>query len=464
MSRSQRFFHAAALQVDGHWLPNARVAVDNQGRVISVHANQPPHVGDIRCGWLIPAMANAHCHVFQRAMAGQAEFRLGEHDDFWSWRERMYALANGITPDELYDLACWAYADMLAHGYVHVCEFHYLHRSGPHNRDTTAMAEAVLAAAQATGIGLTLLPALYRRSGFCDDSLSPAQQRFGLSVREYLAMLDYLQGRLRGNQRLGVCFHSLRAVSLGDMQAVLSTVPEDWPVHVHIAEQVAEVRQCQQALGQRPVEWLLQHLPVDHRWSLIHATHMNTMETRALAASGAVAVLCPSTEANLGDGVFPFPEYQAAGGRYAVGSDSNVTLNPACECQWLEYGQRLQHQRRVVAGETTDIRPAKAIHAGDALWLAAMRGGWQASCGHAPAEGLVGQVAHWLELDDDKLLLKYASEAQRLDAFMFAAPDAIKRVWQAGRCVAEAGRPVAVETWRRHGLSAFSSLKKRQLI
>jgi len=464
MNNSPRTFHAAALRVDGHWLPDARITLDEQGRITHLSAEEAAREGDIRTRWLIPAMPNAHCHVFQRAMAGQAEFRLGEHDDFWGWRERMYALAGGISPDELYDLACWTYADMQARGYASVCEFHYLHRSGTDGRNTTAMAEAVLAAAHQVGIGMTFLPVLYRRAGFDTQNLTRQQHRFGLSVQEYLKLMDDLRDRLRPGQRVGVCFHSLRAVNEQDMRQVLANVPGHWPVHIHVAEQVAEVEQCQRFLGQRPVQWLLNHFEVNQRWSLVHATHMNTAETVALAKSGAVAVLCPSTEANLGDGVFPLPEYQAAGGRYGLGSDSNVELNPARECQCLEYGQRLLRQRRVIAGQASDIRPAKSIHAGDSLWHAASRGGWQSSTGQVAAEGAVGQKANWLELDDAHPLLNQAQESHRLDRFVFAAPEAIKRVWLGGECVAVAGEPLEAETYRQQGLAALSSLKRRQLI
>ncbi len=464
MNNSPRTFHAKAILVDGHWLPNARLGLDARGCLTQVQVDVPTREGDIRTSWLIPAMPNAHCHVFQRAMAGQAEFRSSDHDDFWSWRERMYALANGISPDELYDLACWTYADMQAKGYASVCEFHYLHRSGADGGNTTAMAEAVLAAADTVGMGLTLLPVLYRRAGFEADALEPHQRRFGLSVAEYLNLLDELGSRLRPGQRLGLCFHSLRAVSGQDMQQVLQATPADWPVHIHVAEQAAEVEQSQRLLGQRPVEWLLNHFEVSARWNLVHATHMTRAETRALAQSQAVAVLCPSTEANLGDGVFPLADYQAAGGRYAIGSDSNVELNPTRECQWLEYGQRLLHQRRVIAGSEHDIRPARDIHAGDSLWQAATRGGWQSTTGQVPAEGALGQVANWLELNEAHPLLNQARESQRLDRFVFAAPEAVKRVWLAGKCVAVAGEPLEAETYRQQGLTALASLKKRQLI
>jgi formimidoylglutamate deiminase len=458
---SLQTFHARGYFSQGHWLPDVRVQVNDGGQVVAIDVNQNPRDGDIRCSWLIPAMVNAHSHVFQRAMAGQAEFRRSQHDDFWSWRERMYALANAITPEELHDLACWTYAEMLANGYGAVCEFHYLQRSGANGTNTTALAEAVMAAADEVGMALTVLPVLYRYSGFGQQPLRAEQQRFGLSVEAYLSVLETLSDQLRSRQRLGVCFHSLRAVSEADMRAVLANTPQDWPVHLHIAEQTAEVQDSQQALGTRPVQWLLDHFGVDERWNLVHATHMDGDETRQLAESGAVAVLCPSTEANLGDGVFPLAAFQRAGGRYSLGSDSNIELNPARECQLLEYSQRLLEQRRVVAGDGNGIRPTRAIHAGDALWHSASRGGWQSMHGRPAAEGILGQAADWLELDERHPLLNQAEESRRLDTFVFAAPEAVKRSWIGGRCVAVAGEVLEAEIRRQQGLRALHSLKKR---
>ncbi len=456
-----QYFYADGCWVDGGWLSDVRIGLDSTGVVVSALTGHPPETGDIRAGWLIPAMPNAHSHVFQRAMAGQAEYRLSGHDDFWSWRTRMYALAEVIDADTLYDLACWTYAEMLAKGYCAVCEFHYLHRGRFDEKDATAMSKAVMAAAAHVGMRLTLLPVLYRRGGFGNEPVNSAQQRFVLPVDEYLHLLESLHAEAGSQQRIGICFHSLRAVSEADMHTVLASAPSDWPVHVHIAEQRAEVEQCLQFRGQRPVSWLLDHFEVSSRWSLVHATHMDESEIRRVARSGAVVALCPSTEANLGDGVFPLPGYQAAGGRFSLGSDSNVELNPARECQLLEYSQRLLHQRRVVAGGTRRECPDRAVHAGDVLWREAVNGGRQSLDGRVCNNGLIGQCADWLELDEAHPLLRQAGETARMDSFIFAAPDAVKRIWRAGRCVAEGGETLQASTYRQQGITALRVLSRR---
>lgn len=306
-------------------------------------------------GWRVPGLSNLHSHAFQRAMAGMAERRTrtgdGAHDSFWTWRETMYHFAARMTPDTLHAVAAQLYAEMLEAGYTRVCEFHYVHHrpDGVPYDDAAEMSLALLAAARETGIRLTLLPVLYMTGGFDGRALSPRQARFGHTVDAYLRLFESLHARECADLRVGVALHSLRAVPEAAMREVLAALPAGTPVHIHIAEQVGEVEDCLAVRGARPVQWLLDHAPVDARWTLVHATHLDADETARLARSGATVALCPTTEANLGDGLFPLRAYLDAGGHWGIGSDSHISVSPVEELRWLEYGQRLVTGRRNVA-------------------------------------------------------------------------------------------------------------------
>ena len=305
-----------------------------------------------RVALTLPGIANLHSHAFQRAMAGLTERQESDADSFWSWREWMYRFAATLTPEHVRAIARQLYVEMLEAGYTSVCEFHYLHHDvdGRPYATPTATADAIIEAAAETGIRLTLLPVLYQRGGFDGRPLSPRQQRFGHGTDEFLRLVDALRVRESAKLRVGVAFHSLRAVEIDTMREVLAAFPQPGlPVHVHIAEQPAEVADCLATHGRRPVRYLLDELPIDARWCLVHATHVDESELRGIAASRAVVALCPSTEANLGDGVFPLRAFIAAGGRYGVGSDSHVSVSPVEELRWLEYGQRLIEGKRARA-------------------------------------------------------------------------------------------------------------------
>ncbi len=374
----------------------------------------------------LPGMINLHSHAFQRAMAGLAERRGAGNDSFWTWREIMYDYATRIGPDDLQAIAAQLYVEMLKAGYTHVCEFHYLHHrpDGTPYPNAAAMSEAIIAAAAETGIGLTLLPVLYMTGGFDARPLDARQRRFGHDVDAFLGLLDSLRGRLGAGQRLGMAFHSLRAVPPQALHGVLdSGVVDSMPIHIHIAEQVAEVEGCLQTRGARPVRWLLDNAPVDARWCLVHATHMDAAETADLARSGAVAGLCPTTEASLGDGLFPLPDYLDAGGNWGIGSDSHISVSPVEELRWLEYGQRLATHRRAVA----------ARHAGEnlgaVLWPQAVAGGLRAA-GMEAAD--VGDTH--LRLDTDSPLLAARHGSDILDSFLFTGNTPLVRdVQVAGR-------------------------------
>ncbi|MFV0542865.1 MAG: formimidoylglutamate deiminase [Marinicella pacifica] len=365
------YFFQQALLPEG-WAKNVRVVVEND-LIQSVDCDVSAEPGDKKASVVIPAVPNIHSHVFQRAMAGCSEYRLREDDDFWSWRELMYQLANDMDDTDFYQIAKSTFQSMKDRGYASVCEFHYVHRDLNDPSNTHAQAEAILKAADEVGLPITLLPVLYSYSGFGEKPLLDEQQRFSLNTDEYLELYAYLDKKLKPQQRLGICFHSLRAVSPEQIHTVLNALPKDAPVHIHIAEQTAEVAQCRELYGQTPVAWLLDNFEVNKRWCLIHATHMTEQETQGLAGSGAAAGLCPLTEANLGDGIFPLDHYKNHNGRWAIGSDSNVKINPAEELQMLAYSQRLSLRKRVVCSDE------KQPHAGSWLWQQAMVGGAQAS-------------------------------------------------------------------------------------
>ena len=385
-------------------------------------------------GALIPGLPNLHSHAFQRAMAGLAERRGAGEDSFWSWRETMYAFAARVDPDALHAIATQLYAEMLEAGYTQVCEFHYLHHApdGRPYADATAMAQALIAAAHETGIGLTLLPTLYLRGGFDDRPLAPRQRRFAHTVDRFLELVAALLSMERPGLQIGIALHSLRAVPAQALRAVLdSGLAARGPIHLHIAEQTAEVEDCLAATGQRPVAWLLDHASVDARWCLVHATHMDGDETRRLARSGAVAGLCPTTEANLGDGLFPLVEYLECGGRLGIGSDSHISVSPVEELRWLEYGQRLTRRARNVAASV--VQP----HSGARLFAAALDGGLAASGLDAMQPYAAGAVA----LDDAHPLLAARANDELLDGWIFAgnAP-LVDAVWTCAGQVVRQGR------------------------
>lgn len=379
----------------------------------------------------LPGIPNIHSHAFQRAMAGLAERQTDPADSFWTWRELMYRFAGRITPQTQYDIAAQLYAEMLEAGYTSVCEFHYLHHQ-PDGRpydDPAAMSRAIIAAARDTGIRLTLLPVLYMTGGFDGRALSERQQRFGHTVDAYLSLLATLRAEEDAHLRVGVALHSLRAVPEFALREVLSAIgSQTLPIHIHIAEQTAEVDDCLATRGARPVEWLLENAAVDERWTLVHATHLTPGEVRGIAESRAVVGLCPTTEANLGDGLFPLREFLDQGGRIGIGSDSNVSVSPVEELRWLEYGQRLLVRGRNIA--STPAQPS----AGGRLFDAVIAGGLQ-SCQQT------GQAADRVVLDADAPALAAVTDDSLHDRFVFAGNQPlVKTVTIEGRCVVADGR------------------------
>jgi len=431
-------FAETALLPDG-WARDVLVRIEG-GRIVEVVPGAHRQGAAVAC--LLPAPVNLHSHTFQRAMAGMTEARTAGQDSFWTWRALMYRFLERLAPEDVEAIAAQAMVEMAEAGFAAVCEFHYLHHpaGGGTYADPAEMSVRVAAAAAATGLGLTHLPVIYEQGGVDGRALAGGQLRFGSQPDIYAKVLDGAGRALAGlpDARLGVAPHSLRAVSRRTLSGVAGMVPGG-PVHIHIAEQVAEVAEVEAAWGARPVEWALANLALDRRWCMIHATQMTRDETAALARTGAVAGLCPITEANLGDGIFDGPGWLAAGGAFGVGSDSNVRISWAEELRLLEYSQRLQHKGRAVmadAGRST----------GRFLWDAAAKGGAQAA-GRPSGAIAMGMWADLLALDCADVRLEGFAGDSLLDAFLFAGRDGlVTDLWSAGRHIVQAGRHIARES------------------
>lgn len=407
--------------------------------------------------WVLPGIANLHSHAFQRAMAGLTETQGSEADSFWTWRDWMYRFAAVLTPDDVLCIARQLYAEMLEAGYTSVCEFHYLHHApgGVAYAPPSAMADAVIEAASEAGIRLTLLPVLYQRGGFDGRPLGETQRRFGHALDHYLALVESLRNQQSPMLQVGVAFHSLRAVDPATMRQVLAALPDArMPVHLHIAEQVAEVQDCLATHGRRPVRLLLDEMPVDARWTLVHATHLDAEEVQGIAASGATVALCPSTEANLGDGLFPLREYLQAGGRWGIGSDSHVSISPVEEMRWLEYGQRLVAQRRnrstLVPGST-----------GEAL-LRGVSASAASASGHAVGMLEPASYADVISLDEGSPVLAGARPEDLAGRWIFSGNGpVVDSVWVGGRRVVERGRHRERTAFRARYFSTIEALLAR---
>lgn len=424
-TRNPGLYFTSALLPDG-WACNVRLEIA-RGRIVAVERDAAPADADERAAIGLPGVGNLHSHAFQRAMAGLTERRGQEEDSFWTWRTLMYRFATQMTPDDVEAVAAQAYVEMLEAGFTRVGEFHYIHHA-PDGRpydNIAEMAARIAAAADISGIGLTLLPVFYAHSGFGGALPAPEQARFlndpdryGRLIQDSRAAIVDLKDAI-----VGIAPHSLRAVTPEELTAILPLAGEG-PIHIHVAEQMKEVADCREWSTKRPVEWLLDAMPLDRRWCLVHATHMNADEIERLAASGAVAGLCPITEANLGDGIFPAVDFQSAGGSFGIGSDSNVRIDPAEELRLLEYGQRLAGRARNVLAAGTERSTGRT------LFDTAVRGGAQA-LGVEP--GLrVGATADIISLNADHPALAVRGGDDLLDSFIFAGAP-VSGVWCAGR-------------------------------
>lgn len=425
---------AAMLWTPDGWRADAGFEIDDHGRLRGLVAAEPT----ASASWIVPGVANLHSHAFQRAMAGMAERQTNPEDSFWTWRETMYRFAARFTPEILQAVATQLYAEMLEAGYTTVCEFHYLHHApdGRPYEDPAAMSRALVAAVREAGIRLTLLPVLYMTGGFDGRPLSERQRRFGHDVDAYLQLIDTLCEDVDSALHIGCALHSLRAVPPDAMRAVLAALPPSMPVHVHIAEQIGEVQDCLALRNARPVEWLLGNAPVDARWTLVHATHLTPAETRGIAESGATVAICPTTEANLGDGLFPLRDYLDAGGRWGIGSDSHISVSPVEELRWLEYGQRLSTRHRNIA-----VRP-DSPSVGQTLLRDVARSA-HSSTGHATGTFAPGEFADAVVLDTDAPQLFGLHPDDAIDRWIFSGNrNLVRDVHVGGRRVVENGHHV----------------------
>lgn len=445
-----------ALTAQG-WRADVSVAIGDDGRIAEIHDR--PVAQAHRVGILLPAPVNLHSHAFQRAMAGLTERRGPDpQDSFWTWRQLMFRFLDQLSPDDIEAIAAFAQMEMLEAGFAAVAEFHYLHHQpdGTPYGDIVELSARIAAAAQTTGIGLTLLPVLYQHGGCDGRPLGPGQIRFGNDPERFFLLWQrarHVIAALPADARLGVAPHSLRAVSRAGL-VFAAALDAAAPIHMHIAEQAGEVDEVRAAWGGRPVDWLLANHEVDTRWCLIHATQMEPHETVALARTGAVAGLCPITEANLGDGIFDAPRYLAGGGRFGIGSDSNIRIALAEELRTLEYSQRLRDRRRAVLATS-------AASTGRFLFAGSAEGGAQAA-GRDSGVIETGRLADLMALDAGATDLLGKDGDSVLDSYIFAGDDRmVTDVWSAGRHMVRQGRHLARDTILARYRKTILSLKER---
>ncbi|CAL75481.1 putative formiminoglutamate deiminase HutF [Bradyrhizobium sp. ORS 278] len=437
--------HFASALLPNGWAEDVQVVISN-GAIASVSAGVPPTLHDEQHEVAIPGIASLHSHAFQRGMAGLAEISGPSTDTFWTWRETMYRFALSMRPEDVEAVATLLYVEMLERGFTRVGEFHYLHhdRDGTPYADVAEMAVRIAAAAQTSGIGLTLLPSFYAHGGFGGAAAHDGQRRFICDVDRFEKLLTASRKAisfLRG-ANLGIAPHSLRAVAPDELNALLA-LADGGPIHIHAAEQVKEVEDCLAWSSRRPVQWLLDHHDLNDRWCLIHATHMTADETAALAKSGATAGLCPVTEASLGDGIFPARDYLRASGRIGIGTDSNVLVGVTDELRQLEYGQRLTHRERNVLTSGPDASTGRT------LFDAALAGGVQALT-QSVAGLQTGARADIVTLDLSHPSLAGRTQDALLDGWIFATShDAIDCVWAGGAKLVQGGQHRSREAARR---------------
>ena len=410
------------------WARDVCVSVDVGGLISNVETSSKD--GERISGTTVPGMANLHSHAHQRLMQGLAERAGPGADSFWTWREVMYGFALKLSPEDLEAVAAQAYSEMLCAGFTSVGEFQYLHHQpdGSSYANRAEMSLRCLAAADATGISTTMLPVLYSHGGFGGAAPNAGQHRFINDIDGFLDIYEIINNALHSHHQLGVAPHSLRAVTKAGLDAVLESTPLGQPIHIHVAEQIKEVEDCLAWSKQRPVEYMLSHFDVNQNWCAIHATHMQDHETRALAVTSAVAGLCPTTEANLGDGIFPAVEFIKADGKFGVGSDSHITISPSEDLRMLEYSQRLKHQTR------NALADGAGLSTGRSMFERAVKGGTQALHQNMGAIE-VGKRADFVVLNDDHYALLGRAEDAALDAWIFSGGNSCVRDVYAGGAI-----------------------------
>lgn len=446
-------FAVRALLASG-WARDVRIGIA-QGRIASIEVGAKPEPADTRVDTLLPALGNLHSHSFQRAMAGMTEYRAAGRESFWTWRDMMYRFLDHLTPEHVEAIAAQTFVEMMEAGYSAVGEFHYVHhqKGGTPYAEVAELSARIMAAAEGTGIGLCHLPVLYSYGGAEKKPLAGGQLRFGNDVERFARLVEkcrVIATGMSADTVVGMAPHSLRATAPDDLAAAL-TLAGKAPLHIHVAEQPREVEEISAWLGARPVEWLLANAPVGKSWCAIHATHMTAAETAGLARAGAVAGLCPITEANLGDGPFNGVGWSAAGGAFGLGSDSNVRISLTEELRTLEYSQRLRDlARNVLVPEQGSV--------GTYLYTQAAKGGAQALA-RAAGDIAEGKLADLLAIDGNHVTLCALKDEQLLDGLCFAASDAVVTdVWSAGRHQVKAGRHVAREMVARRYRAAIADL------
>ncbi len=427
------YFNEGLLGTD--WAQDICMGISADGIIETLETGVKVPAGISSFDTALPSMPNLHSHAFQRAFAGLAEYKEPGQSNFWSWRNAMYHFAQRMNPKALKVIASALYVEMLKAGYTAVGEFHYLHNS--HSDQALAMSEGIIGAADLSGIALTHLPVLYQSSDFGGKPAEEGQQPFLHSSEDFARLLQVLGAKLKGRHKLGMAFHSLRAVKEDSFSAAIEALEKislKAPIHIHISEQMREVEASLAHSGKRPIEWLLENQQVDERWCLVHATHLLEAEWRGVAETGAVVGLCPATEANLGDGLFPVPEYLKSGGLWGIGSDSHISIDAREELRLLEYGQRLARQERTV------LSGGDGGHTGINLWTGAAQGGAQALA-QPIGELSVGKRADLIVLNTDAPMFAGASYGQIVDTFIFSGqPNPISDVMVAGNWVVRDGK------------------------
>jgi formimidoylglutamate deiminase len=434
------------------WARDVCVSIDIGGLISNVETSCKD--GERISGITVPGMANLHSHAHQRLMQGLAERAGPGADSFWTWREVMYGFASKLSPEDLEAVAAHAYAEMLCAGFTSVGEFQYLHHqpNGSPYANRAEMSLRCLAAAETSGIATTVLPVLYSHSGFGGAAPHAGQRRFINDPDGFLDIYEIINDAMHGHHQLGVAPHSLRAVTKPELDAVLESTPQGQPIHIHVAEQIKEVEDCLGWSKQRPVEYLLSHFDVNQNWCAIHATHMLEHEVRVLAVSGAVVGLCPTTEANLGDGIFPAVEFMKAGGKFGIGSDSHIAISPAEDLRMLEYSQRLKHHTR------NALADGASKSTGRSVFERALKGGAQALQQNMGAIE-IGKRADFVVLNNDHHALLGRAEDAALDAWIFSGGNnCVRDVYAGGRLQVKDGAHVNAELIKNNFKKTISKL------
>lgn len=414
-------YHFKGLLQNNGWLENACVAVDKKGIITDISVVETEGKG-----FAISGFQNAHSHAFQYAMAGLAERHEGTKnpDDFWGWREAMYQLALSMNPDQMEAIATMLYSEMARHGYTNVAEFHYVHhdKDGKPYANLAEMGSRMISAAKTAGIGITLVPIFYQKGGFGTPPNDRQRRFISPTIDGYLKLLESSKEAAKHYEHanIGIGIHSMRGVEPHDIAEIAQSGPQDMPFHIHISEQLKEIEDSIAYLGKRPVEWLLENVALNDRYHLVHATHLTDQETIGIAKSNANVVICPSTEGNLGDGIFPLRKYQEEGGKWSIGTDSHVGLNPLEELRILDYGQRLTSHKR-----NTYFSPQQGDGGTYALEMATIAGR-KAMNNFTSDFFAVGQPLNACVMDDTAPLLANCSKENRASTIVYASDSHIQ--------------------------------------